>query len=118
MSLLGGTGQLNSYGYLCNSIVFTYLCRTLARSLPALNTLCLKLNQTRLVYFLTALYVFCRPRFFSFTETRDGYTIIVEDDLCKGEYIHVSLLCKHKLQLYKRSNSKKIRRRVFFVRFC
>ncbi|KAJ7387041.1 GATS protein-like 3 [Desmophyllum pertusum] len=24
-----------------------------------------------------------RPRFFSFTETRDGYTIIVEDDLCK-----------------------------------
>ncbi|XP_015754885.1 PREDICTED: GATS-like protein 2 [Acropora digitifera] len=25
-----------------------------------------------------------KPRFFSFTETRDGYTIIVEDDLCKG----------------------------------
>ncbi|XP_078362830.1 cytosolic arginine sensor for mTORC1 subunit 1-like isoform X1 [Oculina patagonica] len=24
-----------------------------------------------------------RPRFFSFTETRDGYTIIVEEDLCK-----------------------------------
>ncbi|XP_029212559.1 cytosolic arginine sensor for mTORC1 subunit 1-like isoform X1 [Acropora muricata] len=24
-----------------------------------------------------------KPRFFSFTETRDGYTIIVEDDLCK-----------------------------------
>ncbi|XP_058942744.2 cytosolic arginine sensor for mTORC1 subunit 1 isoform X2 [Pocillopora verrucosa] len=24
-----------------------------------------------------------RPKFFSFTETRDGYTIIVEDDLCK-----------------------------------
>lgn len=31
---------------------------------------------------------FCRPRFFSFTETRDGYTIIVEDDLCKGEYMY------------------------------
>lgn len=28
----------------------------------------------------------CRPRFFSFTETMDGYTIIVEDDLCKGVY--------------------------------
>ncbi|XP_073257088.1 cytosolic arginine sensor for mTORC1 subunit 1-like isoform X3 [Porites lutea] len=24
-----------------------------------------------------------KPRFFSFTETRDGYTIIVEDELCK-----------------------------------
>lgn len=24
-----------------------------------------------------------KPRFFSFTETRDGYTIIVEDDLCQ-----------------------------------
>lgn len=43
------------------------------------------------------MYVFYRPRFFSFTETRDGYTIIVEEDLCKGAYMYyVNKKCKCK----------------------
>ena len=45
-------------------------------------------TKSTLLPFLTSLRMFCRPRFFSFTETRDGYTIIVEDDLCKGKYIY------------------------------
>ena len=43
---------------------------------------------------LLILYFSYRPRFFSFTETRDGYTIIVEDELCKGNSIvPCKLLC-------------------------